>query len=358
MNNKLVSLKLFFLLLVFSSCTSLNIKNVDQYQKQFLPSSKFMPSKEQLSGAKPKIVVFDFDVNDNEVAINSNLAQATADKVEAIIGNNLLAQIVDRKAANKLQKEIQLIEANKTGSYKGPIIADYAISGSISNASFVSKYSSGFTYFNYKTGQLTSVPPKYNYSSEVSGILKIYELPSLAVIEAVDFSGSDIRSEAAQQEGGLSLGAIQIGGKKVEGAKRDDSLVRNAAKEAIENIEIKLKNFFAKKGYILEKRVKDKKVIFKISLGSEDGIKKGDIFEVFAKYEIQNQITNETEIEKRFISLGKVTSEINAKSAFVIIDDEEKIDSIRLGDQIKMKYQLSASDKIFKFAKNMAKFLK
>lgn len=312
-----------------------------------------MPSPENIAGKTPKIVVFALDENNNEIATQSGIGNSLANNVENILSKNRLGEIVDRKAANKLQKEISLSEMNKTGSYKGPAVADYAISGSVSNAGFTSKYSNGSTYFNPQTKQLVSVPPKYTYSSDVAGNLKIYELPSLTVAESVEFSAKKSRSEAVQQEGGFALGGIQLGGKKVDGSKRDDSLVRRAGEDAITDIEVEIKNFFAKKGYILEKRIWENKAIFKISLGSQDGIKQDDKFEVSGQYDNENALTGQVEVERRIITTGTVSDLIDPKTSWVVIDDAKKVDAIRLGDTVKMKYKKSRFAGVGKMATSM-----
>ncbi|MBP7709902.1 MAG: hypothetical protein KA100_02400 [Rickettsiales bacterium] len=347
-----MKLKHLALILLTASCST-TIKNFDQYQKQFLTKTEFMPTKENLENKPPKIVVFAFDENENQIATQTQLGNSIANNVENILAQNRLAELVDRKAGAKLQKEIALAEMNKTGSYKGPKIAEYAISGSISNAAFNSKYSSGSTFINPKNGQVISIPPKYTYSSDVAGNLKIYELPSLTVVQAIEFSGRKTRSENVQQDGGLNLGGLQIGGKQVKGADRDDGLVRKAGEDAVSNISIDLKNALAKKGYILEKRTLDKKVIFKISLGSNDGLKQDDKFEVTGQYEIENAITNESEVEHRIIGAGSVSNLIDPKSAWVVLDDEKQAEKIRLGDVVKMKYKRGSFDGVLKATKSM-----
>ncbi|MDX2082665.1 MAG: hypothetical protein SFV53_01580 [Rickettsiales bacterium] len=347
-----MKIKNLALLFLICSCST-TISNFDDYQKQFLTKTKFMPTAENIAGKAPKIVVFALDQNDNEIAKQTSLGDSLANNIENVLSKNRLGEIVDRKAANKLQKEISLAEMNKTGSYKGPIVADYAISGAISNAAFTSKYSSGSTYYNPQSRQFVSIPPKYTYSSDVAGNLKIYELPSLTVTESIEFAGKKSRSEAVQQEGGFALGGIQIGGKKVEGAKRDDGLIRKAGEDAISEIEIDIKNFFAKKGYILEKRVLKDKAIFKISLGSSDGIKQDDKFEVTGQYETENALTNQIEIERRIIATGSVSDHVDPKTSWVVIDDAKKAESIRLGDSVKMKYKKSRFAKVTKLATSM-----
>ncbi len=340
------------LLLFLSSCST-TISHFDDYQKQFLSKTKFMPTPENIAGKAPKVVVFALDQNNNEIANQTNLGDSLANNVENVLSKNRLGEIVDRKAAGKLQKEISLAEMNKTGSYKGPIVADYAVSGAISNAGFTSKYSSGSTYYNPQSRQMVSIPPKYTYSSDVAGNLKVYELPSLAVVESIEFAGKKSRSEAVQQDGGFALGGIQIGGKKVEGTKRDDSLVRKAGEDAISEIEVDIKNFFAKKGYILEKRMLKDKAIFKISLGSTDGIKQDDKFEVSGQYESENALTNQVEIERRIIGMGSVSDIIDPKTAWVVIDDAKKAETIRLGDSVKMKYKKGRFAGVTKLATSM-----
>lgn len=340
------------LVLLITSCAP-TIKNFGKYEKQFLTKSAFMPSKEALENKPAKVAIFALDENSNEVATQAQLGNSIANNIENILAQNRLAELVDRKAATKLQKEIALAEMKKTGSYKGPQVADYAVSGTISNAGFTSKYTDGTTFINPQNGQLVSIPPKFTYSSDVSGNVKIYELPSLAVVETIEFSGRKSRVENVQQNGGFRLGGIQVGGEQVKGSARDDSLVRRAGEEAVDGIQIELKNAFAKKGYILEKRVYDDKTIFKISLGSTDGIKHGDKFEVSGQYETENPITNESEIERRIITEGTVTDKIDPKSCWVVIDDEDKINAIRLGDMIKMKYKKSSFLTVSRLAKSM-----
>ena len=347
--------KIHALLLVFllGSCAT-TIKNFDKYEKQFMSKSAFMPSAENLEGKSPKVVVFAFEENDNEIAKNAALGKTIANNVESILTKDRLIELVDRSAAEKLKKEILVVEANKTGSYKGPKIADYAISGAISNADFTSKYSSGSTYVNPKNMQVVSIPPKYTYNSSVAGNIKIYELPSLTVVENIDFSGSQGRSENVRQNGGLSLGGLQVGGQQVDGISRDDGLVRKAGEDAIDEVKSTLKNAFAKKGYILEKRTYDNKAIFKITLGSQDGIKQDDEFEVIGQFEVENAISGATEVERRNIATGKVADQIHAKTAWVVINEKEKASAIRLGDAVKIKYKKNQLESLMKTATKLA----
>ncbi len=341
------------LLIAISSCAP-TIKNFDQYQKQFLSKSQFLPTQDQIEGKPVKIVVFSLEENANQVAVQAGLGASIANGLENVLTKNRLANLVDRNAALKLQKEIQLAEMNKTGAYKGPQIADYAISGAISNAGFTKKYNSASNYFDAKSQTFVSIPPSFSYKSEVSGNIKIYELPSMAVVDNVEFSGTSSRKENVQQNGGLSLGALRIGGQETEGANRDDSLVRKAGQDAVSDIEVDIKNILAKRGYILEKRTLEKKTIFKITLGSSSGLKHGDKLEIIGEYETENPITQNLEVERKIISEGIVTDLIDPKTSWIVLSDEKKASQIRLGDSVKMKYKKSQIQSLIRTAQKLS----
>ena len=344
-----ISPKLFLvsLALIAISCSP-TISNFNSYLPQQLPKTEFMPSPEAADGKPPKVVVFEFDEGKNEIANQADLGKSVSVAVESILTENRLAQLVDRKAAAKLEKEIALAEMSKTGTYKGPEIADYAVSGAIGNAGFTKKYSGGILMPS-GNGGLTKTAPKFTYTSDVSGNIKIYELPSMQVVANFEFAGKKIKSEEVKTNNNVSIGGlIEFGGQKVEGLNRDDGLVRNAGREAVNNISFDIKNFFAKKGFVLEKRSLKNKAIFKISVGSADGVQTGDNFEVIGKYEITNAITDKSEIERRIIASGKVADKIDPKSSWVLIDDKDTINAIRLGDIVQFKYQRSFMDKAHK----------
>lgn len=313
-----------------------------------------MPSKESVKGAPPKVVVFDFTENDNKIATQSNLGNSLAINIENILTQNRLAELIDRKVAKKLEKEILLSQMNNSSSsYNGPKVANYAVSGTISNAGYNKKYTAGAMLYSKERG-LYKTPAKFKYSSNVSGNVKIYEVPSMTVIENFEFSGFASRSENIQKNGGVSIaGIIDIGVDKAKGLDRDDSLVRKAGQNAIDQVSTAVKNALAKRGYILEKRVLKKKVIFKVSLGSKDGIKHGDRFDIIGKFEIENPLTNEIEIENRILASGRVADKINPKFSFVVLDKKESNDRVRLGDTVKFKYKKSFSQKLSSFSKHI-----
>ena len=95
-----MKLKHLALLALITSCAP-TIKNFEQYQKQFLSKSQFLPSEENLAGKPAKIVVFALSENDNQVATQAGLGAAMANDIENVLAKNRLAQLVDRNAMEK-----------------------------------------------------------------------------------------------------------------------------------------------------------------------------------------------------------------------------------------------------------------
>ncbi len=353
--NKMILSKIRFsiillnIILILSNCAP-KISNLHQYNKQNFPKTSFMPSKESVKGAPPKVVIFNFNENNNKVAIDANLGKSLAVNIENLLTKDRLVQLIDRKIATKLEKEILLSQINNEDvAYNGPPVANYAISGEIGSAGFNKKYSSGMMLYSKDRG-LYKTPAKFKYSSEVKGNVKVYEIPSMDVIDNFKISGFAKRSENVQKSGGVSIaGLIEVGVEKNKGLEADNDLVRKAGENAIYSSSTVIKNAFAKKGYVLEKRSFKNKVIFKVSLGERDGIKHGDRFEIIGKFEIENPITNEVEIEKRILGEGRVSNRINPKYSFVVLNKKEYNNMVRLGDIVQIKYKKSLSQKISKF---------
>jgi hypothetical protein len=307
-----------------------------------------MPSEDAVEGKPTKVVVFEFD-NGGDIASQVGLNVSLASNVESAITEDMVVQIIDRNAAAKMKKEIELAEINKSsGEYKGPLIADYAVSGTISNASFNSRFIEESVGYNPILNQYYKIPAKFNYSSQVSGNIKIYQMPSMSVVQTFQFSGSKSRTEDAPVNTKTSFFGFSKEREVGSGKTMDAGLVSGAGSESIENIKSDLKNFFAKRGYILEKRVLKNKTIFKVSLGSADGLKRGDKFEIIQKREEKNSITDKSEISEVVLGEGVVSDIVNSDSAWVIVKNDDILNVVRLGDIIKMKYK----NAFFKSVKN------
>lgn len=313
-------------LLSASGCASHQIANLDEYSPAALERSKFAPNEEQLKHTKSKIVVFALNENGNQVAAQAGLGVALAGSIELSLTEAQTVEIVDRQIASQLQEEIKLAEMNQTGSYTGPAIADYALFGTITNASFTHKFNEATSYVD-KKGYRHVTPPSFRYTAAVDGIIKVYELPSMKVVNTFQISDNKGRSEETRGSGNF--------------VDHDDDLVRGAGRDAVESIKTELQNEFAQKAYVIEKKVKESTAVYKISIGTENGAKSGDKCEIFTMTENLNQLTGKSDVEKHKVCDGVISNQITSNSSWVVASaDESK--KVQLGDQVKIVYSKSA----------------
>lgn len=327
MNSERVGLKILLAvtLMVASGCASHQIANLDEYSPVALERSKFAPNSEQLNHTKVKVVVFPLNENNNQVARQADLGLSLAGSIERCLTEAQTAEIVDRQIASQLQEEIKLAEMNQTGAYAGPAIADYALSGMITNASFTHKFNEAINGRD-KKGNPVYTPPSFRYTAAIDGIIKVYEIPSMKVVKTFQISDNKGRSEETRGSSNF--------------VDHDEDLVRGAGKDAIESLKAELQNEFAQKAYVIEKKAKDSTAIFKVNIGIENGVKPGDKCEIFTTTENLNQLTGKLDVEKHKVCNGIISSQITSNSAWVIASAEES-KKVQLGDQVKLVYSKS-----------------
>lgn len=316
-------------LLSFSGCST-TIGNLEEYKPIPLEPSKFIP--ESFDNEKPKVVVFELSNGNNQSAINADIGMTTATELEKYLNESGSVETVDRNAAEKLKGELQLIEMGSDTPYSGPAIASYAISGSISNAGMSSKFIEAVQYID-KNGKMRYIPPACIYIANVSGLLKIYELPSMKIALSRPFSETK-----RQSENGRSARDC--------GRMDDASLIRSAAVDAAEEMRHDLKNFFAKKAYISEKRLSKngKTAIFKIEFGTNDGAKTDDTVEIYTLEENYNPLRKVTTQEEVKIAEAKISKHITQNVCWILIDDPKIAEKVKLGDYVKLHYEKSFLD--------------
>lgn len=343
------------LLLTTASCTSTKIRRFSKYEPAPLLRTTFMPEPEALESSSPKVVVFPFETGNSSISRQTNVNTTLMSSVESVLTKHVLADLVDRTAAEKLKEEIALSEMNQTGSYEGPMIAEYAINGTLGKLNFTSNFKDEVNIYDPVNMQTYHSPAKFIYTAEVGGIIKIYEIPSMKVVKTFDFKGKKVRREDVKtNRESILFGAISSKITRSNAKKLDIGMVQEAARRGIEDQTVEFKNFFAKRGYIVEKKKLGKSNIFKVSLGSVDGIKKGDKFDVVTKTEETNPLTNQKEVTTIKIAEGVISKEISPNYSWIKIKDKNSSQKIRLGDTVKMKYKRSFGSKLKRITTSMA----
>lgn len=306
-------------------------ENIREYTHVSMQKADILPSKESLRGAKQKIVIFPADASNFPLARASHAGITIATTLENDLAE-VGVEIVDRNLANKLKRELALAESKGKSEYNGPAIADYAVTGSVSNAGLSYDFHKRDSWVD-KDGKSHVTEAYCRFSATVSANLKLYKLPGLAYSKTITTDETKTtKTETSNSRCPISDASAA-------------SLVRKAAKKGIDKNKEKFQNFFSPKAYVLERKVNGDKSLFKISAGKNYGYQlKAKI--TFYNLEVtKNPLTGDVATEEYKVVEGKVNS-VGDQFAWILVDDE-LAEQVKLGDYVKRIYEHGMFD-IFK----------
>jgi len=261
---------------------------------------------------RTRVVVMPTD--DSPSARGAGLAAVASSTLETILGTGGV-EVIDRKLADKLEQELKLAEVRGSGSYGGPDVADYAIRVVMGTAGWNSTFVAATQYKNPLTGKIDQIPASYTHSASSSMSLKVYQLPSLKLVEQMDATGK--LNLTNQQRAAFPTDAV--------------GLMRGATDAGIKGKKNEVLNEFAPKGYITEKRVKGKEAIFRVQLGKNTGAKKGDKVEIWTLQKVGSSL------DEVSLGTGVMTNIIGNDGSWILVDDEKVAARVRKYDYVKVK---------------------
>ena len=312
-------------LLVLSGCSAIPTVALSDYpedQTATMPQVAKLPTN--IDGkTRMKIIVLDSADDSVRGAQQAKLGESLTREIEALLGKNGV-EVIDRSLATKLEQEIKLCEmqGKECGSSIGTSVAGYAIKATINRAEYGSNYvpESSWT----RKGKTYVTPAHYQHSASAGVSLKVYEMPSLKEVKAIVGSGT----ESQQTSQNDNLGA---------------SMIRTSLRYSVSTGQAKsdLLNIFAPKGYVIGKRIPKGggKPIFKVSIGSTNGLVPGAPIVIMTEQETINPITQKSSIELIDVAKTQTSNLVSPNEAWVIPDDADKAKQVRLGDQALVQYE-------------------
>jgi hypothetical protein len=251
---------------------------------------------------------------DSASARGAGLAAVASSALETMLGSGGV-EVIDRKLAGKLEDELKVAELKGSGSYGGPDVADYAIRVVMGNAGWNSTYVNASQYKNPLTGKIDTIPASYTHTATSQMSLKIFQLPSLKLVDQMDASGKVNNTGQQRAAGpGDALG-----------------LMRTATDSGIKGKRNEVLNEFAPKGYITDKRTKDKKAIFRVQLGKNTGAKQGDKVEIWTVQKVGNSF------DEVSLGTGVMSDLVGNEGSWILVEDEKLASRVRKYDYVKVK---------------------
>jgi hypothetical protein len=294
-----------------------------------IEKAQFMPSNELLSdpnamNRRTRVIVM--QARDSASYRGAGLDTHASGGLESLLGSQGGVEIVDRSVGDRLDNELKLIEVRGTSAsgYSGPAVADYAVTVQLGPSSFNSRYQEAVMLPQKDKPPVMLTPAGFVNSAKASMTVRLYELPSLRVVLQEGVEGSV--SQAGQP--------FQLNN------SQGLNLVRDAITDAISDVKGKLLTELSPRGYIVDRRSKDKKSIFRALISRQTGAKQGDVVEVFNVRQNVIEIGNvrRTSFEEVKVATGRVSSSVNNEFSWIIIDDEKQAAAVRQGDVVRVRH--------------------
>jgi len=343
--------------LAIAGCSSIPKVSLSEYPDDTTsmmdPAAK-MPTESLLKASqdRTKVILLRTEQKASEGQAYKELTDALSREVEALLGENGV-EIVDRSLADKLDQEIKMCElqgSGKCGSAVQPSVARYAVKAAITNASYSptlipgQKMTGGDGTFLIAAASYPGfverfpvdgkndyiiVKPHFNHVAQVSTAVRVYEVPSLREVKAVVSSGAqnERTADRAPLESQLLLSSLKVA------ATAGDA-------------KAELLNVFAPRGYVIGRRENGKEVIFKISMGTTQGLLPGVSVVIVSEQDSINPITQKTSSDLIDVVKGKVSDLVLSSEAWVVPDDAEKAKRVSLGDQVIVKHEAGLMDQL------------
>jgi hypothetical protein len=314
-------------LLGLGGCATTTIKDDPMsWPTVSIPKAQFMPTDDKLDPSKmgrTRVVVM--PARDSPSYRGQGLADHATAGLEQLVGSTGKVEIVDRKLTDKLDNELKLIEVQGTASagYQGPVAADFAVTVELGPSSFNSRYAQAVTLPQKDKPPIVLTPAGFVNSAKAAMTVRVYELPSLRVVMQQAVEGT--MSQAGQP--------VQLN------PSQGLNLVRDAITDGISDVKGKLLTELSPRGYVVDRRSKDKKSIFRALISREAGARQGDTVEIFnvRQNTIELGSMRRTSFEEVRVATGKVSNLVNNDFSWIIIEDEKQAAAVRQGDVVRIR---------------------
>lgn len=316
-------------LLTLTGCAS--TFSLSEYRQEVqLQAAPRLPTEADLNRqGRARVVVFEADDSNLSKARGSEAATILTRAVEDLLATNG-AEVIDRGIASRLDQELQLAEVKGVAGYDGPVLANFAVKPTITLAEYGAEFVPASSYTD-KRGKTYTTPASYSHRAAVNISLRVYEVPSLRPLKSLNGRGSSTQSTS-------NRGSHELG----------PNMVRTATRSALNEVRYELLSLFAPKGYVLNRRDKGGKSIFRISIGSDQGLVAGNQVVIYSEQENLNPITQKVSYDKAPVVEGYVSPVVTANEAWILVNDDGKAKNVRLGDRVEVVHKAAGLSRLFR----------
>lgn len=254
------------------------------------------------------------------------LEEVARTSLEALLAAGQI-EVVDRRLAGRLENELKLCDMKGCSQpYRGPEVAEFALLVEMGATNSSTQYEEAL-----KIRKATLSPAGHVGKGESNMIIKIYELPTLRLVNSVNVKGSARTMPQPTPPNQAQL----------------LTAVRKATQDAIESGKVGVLSELIPRGYISERRALEKRSIFRALISRNMGAVKGDKVEIVSLSVSEDPLTKRRMTDRHMVATGFVSEVQSDEASWIIVDDQQQAARIRRGDIVKVvKNQRTLLEKV------------
>ncbi|RUO80246.1 hypothetical protein CWI84_06335 [Idiomarina tyrosinivorans] len=317
--------------MLIGGCMSTGGHQVAKSQEVNLPKATIMPSAQQLSGEGMSVVVLPVETGSD---IDAKIGEIAYDQFEgALLGAG--NRVIERDLATKMQDELRAAELSGRYNTDGIAAADIALFAKISGTDFNREFTERSVWYD-DDGDRHVVPPKCEYNGHANINVRAYKLPDMTPVGTYVYDGaSSFERETSNSSCPVSAGEI-------------DGLKQSATRNAIDANLHELLTSIAPNFYVIARRdlTEDSGTsLFRVNLGSRKGAREDAEVTFYRMEERVHPITGAKTLEPVAIGNGTFTADIGMDYGYVLVDEPEVRDQIRLGNVVRLVHSRCGNQK-------------
>jgi hypothetical protein len=308
-------------------CTSSRVSDVNAYQK--IPMNRVVPfpSEDELRKRSFVITVVDQPsdgIDDATLEVPRARVRRSLERVAADAGAMVIGGMSRDSNSTRGEGDVVVAEEGDRIAITATE-ADYALAARFTTYSYSSSWEKPFKFLWESEEEAAAKPGTCTHAVEIEFEIEVLQVDAQDRVEktfALTQSGEQ-ESDNLDSACPINPAALSV-------------LFETALDDALSCLQSSLGRILSPRGHVLahRKAPEAERHIYRVSLGSVQGVEQGDTVEIRREQRATNPEGEESRSE-RILSLGRVTDQINPQKSWVAVDVSRMTDEILKGDVVR-----------------------
>lgn len=306
-------------------CATSRVSNLDAYDD--VPMNRVVPypSQEELRKRSFELVIIDrpaVGIDDGLLERSRAQVRRALEGLTADAGAELTDRSVGRVGELRTEGVLGELEGRATEAVAG---ADYALATRFSKYQYAGEYSKPFKMPWQSDEEVANKPGTCEHTASIELVVQMIEIEGNDKVTKTFFLEHFAEQKTRDLDPACTLPSVTL-----------EALFEKALDEALSCLDLPLGMALAPRGHLNGHRKAPgaDRHIYRITLGSEQGIERGETVEIRREQRSMSPTGKET-LEERVIATGEVTDQVRAQLSWIAVDPSKADASLLDGDVVR-----------------------